>query len=84
MKMQGIVKQVHELIESLNTQGSHLVNRIAEIEVNAQINSLRELVMETLHSVVNNIIIMEVIRGTIPTAKSLLQHTILCLGDHGH
>ena len=69
MKMQGIAKQFDELIGSFNTQGSNLVNRIAEIEVNAQINSLRELVIEILRSVVNNIIIMELIRGQCQQPK---------------
>ena len=55
LKMQGIIKQFDELIENFNTQGTHLMKQIAELEVNAQIDSLRELVMETLHSVINKL-----------------------------
>ncbi len=62
-KMQGIVKQFNDLAESFNTQGTYLMKRIAELEVNARVDSLREMIMETLHSVVNNFIIMEVVKG---------------------
>ena len=62
-KMQGIVKQFNDLVKSFNTQGTHLMKRIAELEVNARVDSLREMIMETLHSVVNNFIIMEVVKG---------------------
>ena len=61
--MQGIVKQFNDLVESFNTQGTYLMKRIAELEVNARVDSLREMIMETLHSVVNNFIIMEVVKG---------------------
>ena len=67
--MQGVVKQFDELIENFNTQGTHLMRRIAELEVEARIDSLRELIMETLHSVVNNFIIMEVVKGQYQQPK---------------
>jgi hypothetical protein len=69
VKMQGIIKQFDDIIESFNTQDTHLMKRIAELEVITQIKSLCELVMETLHSVVNNIIIMKVIRGQYQQPK---------------
>ncbi len=61
--MQGIVKQFDDLVESFNTQGTHLMKRIAVLEVNARVDSLREMIMETLDSVANNFIIMEVVKG---------------------
>ena len=53
--MQGIVKQFDELIENFDTQGVHLMKQIVELEINEWINSLNELVMKTLHSVVNKL-----------------------------
>ena len=69
LKMQGIVKQFNKLIENFDTQGTHLIRQIAELEVEAQIDSLHELIMETLHSVVNNFIIMEVVNGQYQQPK---------------
>ena len=67
--MQGIIKQFDELIENFNTEGTHLMKQIAELEVNARVALLRELIMETLHSVVNNFIIMEIVRGQYQQPK---------------
>ncbi len=84
--MQGVVKQFDELIENFNTQGTHLMRRIAELEVEARIDSLHQLVMETLDSVINNFIIMEVVKGQYqqPKVSYNTPPTISCTSNHGH
>ena len=52
-----------QLIENFNSEGTKLMRMVAKLEVEARVDELRKEIIETLHSLVNNFIIFEVIKN---------------------
>ena len=62
-KLKETLAKYDQLIKDFNSKGTKLLRMVAKLEVEACIDGLCKEIIETLHSLVNNFIIFEVIKN---------------------